>query len=160
MNQVPNIWVMDADGNQSKPLTHLKTKAMNTTFSQWSPDGTRITFSSDMNLTDPDPEATANPADNIWSIAADGSETNPVALTSLTTPDLNWSDFVIFSYSPDGTAIVFSSGRDLDPAVDGANTPPNNTQNIWIMDPNGNGEMPLTRLTEDQADNFVLYGND
>jgi Tol biopolymer transport system component len=98
----------------------------------WSPDGTKIAFISSRALNGTD-AAIANR--NIWIINPDG--TGPQPLTRLTqAPSID------FAWSPDGKKIAFVSPRALD-GSDAIGT----AANIWLMNANGSGATPLTRLT-------------
>ena len=136
----PNLWVMNADGSGSRPLTALtSTYNMSTETPSWSLDGSKIVFASSR-ATDGSDNGSA--IQNIWVINADG--TGARALTSLITSS---------SYQPrwsaEGSKILFCSGR----ALDGGDTPnANSTLNIWVMNSDGTGAKPLTRSTAPGAD--------
>jgi len=143
-NPTINIWVMNSDGSDRIPLTDSMTAS--SSFPFWSPDGSRIVFESVLNLDDPtNPAAGSNGVRNIWTIHPDGTGLTP--LTELVSTD-NQSPL----WSPDGTKVIFQSGRALN-GTDAVNTP-NNTQNIWIVKPDGTGEMPLTELTAPGANSL------
>jgi Tol biopolymer transport system component len=72
-----NIWITNADGSGSFPLTRFS-EARCRGFS-WSPDGSRVSFSSNAGLDGAD---TSTGAFNIWTIKLDGSSAMP--LTSIT----------------------------------------------------------------------------
>ena len=137
----PNIWVMNADGSGSRPLTALTSiYNMSTDGPVWSPDGSKILFVSSRA---PDGSDNGSAIMNIWVMNADGTGARP--LTSLITAS---------SYQPTwssaGSKILFCSSR----ALDGSDTPnANSTLNIWVMNSDGTGAKPLTRSTAPGADN-------
>lgn len=138
MNGVKNIWVMNADGSDPKPLTQWTAVSINVFDPRWSPDGTKVVFSSDADLNGNN-AVNANSTRNIWTVDVDG--TNLTVLTELTS--LNTSATQP-SFSPDGNYIVYRSARALN-GQDMANT--NNVTNIWRMDADGQSSTPLTQLT-------------
>jgi Tol biopolymer transport system component len=146
VNEVFNVWVMNADGRGAKPLTHLTTVHADCTRPVWSPDGSKIAYTSARAL---DGSDSTNPGGfivvtNVWVIHADG--TNDIPLTDDNSivggGTTNSSDGI---WSPDGSKIVFNSAR----AVDGTKLPnTNSTPNIWIMNSaDGTGRLPLTFYT-------------
>ena len=82
---------MDADGGNKTRLTH--TPDAQETWPAWSPDGTRIAFTSNI----------SDEFQDIWVMDANGS--NPVQLTS------NEAFDAYPEWSPDGSLIAFSSNR-------------------------------------------------
>ncbi len=127
---VTNIWAVNADGTGSTVLTTLRFAP--SVSPVWSPDGTKILFTSSRSLAGFDIEMGIN---NVWVMNADG--TNPQPLTkSLITPSAQ------AVWSPDGKKIAFVSTRSLSLAdVDiGA-------ANLWLMNADGSNPTPLTRLT-------------
>jgi Tol biopolymer transport system component len=131
-----NLWVVNADGSSAAPLTRLANQGF-AFYPAWSPDGTRLAYGSDRAL---DGSDASNPADNVWVINADG--TGARALSQLTVAATN---FVLpMTWSHDGTKVAFTSSR----ALDGSNASNASGQtNVWILNADGSGSMPLTRLT-------------
>jgi len=80
---------------------------------------------------------------NIWLVNADGSGVAP--LTKLTAPGAGSSSPI---WSPGGTQVFFHSARALD-STDAAN--PNSTRNIWVVNADGSGATPLTKITAANA---------
>jgi Tol biopolymer transport system component len=139
-----NVWVMNADGSDAKPLTQLTTGG--TSIVRWSPDGGKIAFGSFRALDGSDAPGT-NFTDNIWVMNADGSGTKP--LTQLTAAAASSAGPV---WSPDGSQIIFTGLR----AVDGSdNVNPNFNENIWVMNADGSNPKPLTQLTAPGANSIL-----
>jgi Tol biopolymer transport system component len=136
-NGTSNIWVMNADGSDPRPLTNLTTANADSGTPIWSPDGSKIAFSSARALNGNDAQNTNN-IFNVWVVNADGS--NPVPLTKLT--DL-FTDIGDQAWSPDGGKIAFSSGR----ALNGSDVGEEFESNIWVMNADGSQQTPLTLLT-------------
>lgn len=147
VNQVANIWVMNADGTNAKALTHLTAVKADCTRPVWSPDGTKIAYTSTRALDGTDntnPIGSFIRVTNVWVINADGTGNVPL------TDDSSIFGSVPASsgdpvWSPDGTKMIFFSAR----AVDGTKLPnTNSTPNIWIMNSaDGSGRLPLTFYT-------------
>jgi len=92
-----DIWVMDADGNNPVNLTPDPPGiAVDEHHPCWSPDGTRIAFIS-----------TAAGENDPWTMAADGSDWQPLAVSPWFDTEPAWS--------PDGTTIAFRRSSDDDP---------------------------------------------
>ncbi|GEM_PF-1944600 len=142
-SSINNIWVVKTDGSGIMPLTHLTASGIAAMNGVWSPDGTKVVFSSAQALDQTDTANTLNTY-NLWVMNADGS-----GLTPLTTSQNSASKNFIPAWSPDGTKIVFYASYALD-GTDAANV--NNTQNIWIVNKDGTGLRPLTRLTASHSD--------
>lgn len=133
-NNTANIWVMNSDGSGTTPLTKLTALNITSRFPVWSADGGKILFASGRALDGSD----ANSAGfNLWSMNADGTSLAPVTKAAHTD---SGEDGV---WSPDGTKIAFDSSRALD-GSDADN--PNSTFNVWIVNADGSGLGPLTKL--------------
>jgi Tol biopolymer transport system component len=137
-----NIWVMNADGSGANALTRLNTSGIDIPTPVWSPDGSKIAFSSFRALDGSD--ALSSPrALNIWVMNADGTGVTP--LTKYTTGGLS---NVTPVWSPDSAKLAFIS----DGALDGSNQSNCSPQpcvgkpNVWVMNANGSGATPLTRF--------------
>ncbi len=133
---ITNIWVVNQSGSVPTPLTKISTTNVQSSEAAWSPNGSKIAFSSSRALDGSD-AANTNFAVNVWIMNADGSA--PTPLTHLSVPSA-------FSprWSPDGSKILFESFRALD-GSDASNT--NANHNLWIMNADGSNAIPLTRLT-------------
>jgi Tol biopolymer transport system component len=140
INATSNIWVMNADGSGQTPLTKLTQPGTTSLGPKWSPNSKKIAFTSGRALNGSD---AANSTSNIWVMNADGSGQTPLTKliqqsTSSSSPE----------WSPDGSKIAFQSDRALN-GSDAPNTttdvPP--TSNIWVMNADGSGQAPLTKLT-------------
>jgi Tol biopolymer transport system component len=118
-----NIWVSNADGSGSLPLTRFRNVSCN--HFSWSPDGSRLSFSSNDSL---DGSDTGKGTVNLWVMKADG--TSPVPLTRETAVGLR-NDLP--AWSPDGSLIAFVS-------CIGANKP----CKLWIMNGDGAAARQLT----------------
>jgi Tol biopolymer transport system component len=141
-----NVWVMNADGSNQTPLTRLTADQAGVMSPlRWSPDSSKLVFGSSQALNGSD-AANLNHTANIWVMNADGTGLAP--LTKLTAFIAN---SISPAWSPDGTKIVFASTRALD-GSDALNT--NNTQNIWVVNADGTGQTPLTKLTASNSASF------
>jgi Tol biopolymer transport system component len=143
-NGVDNIWVMNADGTGAKALTQLTASGIDCFSPAWSPDSAKIAFACNRAL---DGSNASLLATNIWVMNADGGAAAP--LTKLTA-----SDVISFGsqWSPNGSKIAFFSTR----AVDGTDAL-NQTNNVWVMNSDGSGATPFTRLTAANAFSFGAF---
>ena len=87
----PDIWVMDADG--ANPINLTNSQSSFNQFAAWSPDGTKIAFSSNR-----------DGSYQIYMMNADGSNLMPVTNSDPDNHEPRWS--------PDGAKFVFISTRD------------------------------------------------
>jgi Tol biopolymer transport system component len=143
VNATFNIWVIRADGTGLTPLTKLTAAQTDTFSAQWSPDGHKIAFTSARALDGGDKGGLAT---NVWVMNADGS--GPVPATKLTA-----AVCMAHSWSPNGDRLLFASNRALD-GSDAANA--NDHWNLWIVNADGTGAVPVTRLTGAGFDNNGL----
>jgi Tol biopolymer transport system component len=155
VNHNENVWVMNADGSNPIPLTKFTAAPLkvggpvpSALSSTWSPDGSRIAFSSTGALDGSD-ALNPNGNSNIWIVNADGSM--PKALTRLTAaqviPPLIPTAVAAASnpvWSPDGNKIAFVSTGAID-GSDAVNT--NNISNIWVMNADGSSAGAITQFT-------------
>jgi TolB protein len=138
-----NIWVMNADGSAQNALTKLTAPNVYSEEPAWSRDGSKIAFTSSRALDGSDAANINNSTSNIWVMNADGSAQTP--LTKLTQIGAASGGAV---WSRDGGKIAFGSERTLD-GTDGANI--NFIWNVWVMNPDGSAQTPLTKLTAGNA---------
>jgi TolB protein len=152
----PDIWVMDASGENRRQLTQADTAADGGPV--WSPDGRKLAFTRSPSFADPGP-----PRDVIYVMNADGSDQRPLTQIDANFPEWSpngrWVAFLSyqrngnyamyrmnaagsglrrlaanageFSWSPDGKRIVFDRPED---------------NNIYVMNADGSGKKRLTRL--------------
>ncbi|HEY6968322.1 MAG TPA: hypothetical protein VJA94_03890 [Candidatus Angelobacter sp.] len=136
-----NIWVMNADGSDSTPLTRMSFCCSDSHLPVWSPNSSKIAFLSSRALDGSNSPNFPNFTPNLWVMNTDGSGATPLTmmtqLASGTVPDpVVWS--------PDGSTITFDSRR----ALDGSNAANANfVSNIWVINADGTGATPLTTLT-------------
>jgi TolB protein len=88
--------------------------------------------------------ANPNLTSNLWRVNTDGTDLVPI-----TTATARYADSFNGRWSPDGTRLVFQSKRSLD-ASDSAL--PNLTLNIWRVNADGSGLIPLTRTSSVSAE--------
>ncbi|MSR64499.1 MAG: DUF5050 domain-containing protein [Verrucomicrobiae bacterium] len=121
-----NLWLVNADGSNAKMLSQT---AGSDTFPNWSPDGSKILFSSYRD---------DSAAEEVYMMNANGS--NVVRLTTSTGRDI----YPVFS--PDGTKIAFTSQRD-------------GNREVYLMNADGTGQTNLTKnAASDQAPYFSPDG--
>lgn len=130
---IRNIWMVNADGTGIRPLSRFR--QVNSYTPTWSPDGSRIAFTS-MRPVDGSQKETPT-SDNIWVMKADGSDALPLT----TSTRIIGNGFP--AWSPDGTMIAFISalypnGNPSNPSIN----------NIWVVHPDGSGSRAVTRFTE------------
>lgn len=119
-----DLYVINADGTGTQQLTFTDREAHipDAGRPSYSPDGTRLLFTSLRDHTSPD----ANAPSEVYVMNADGS--GPVNLTN----NPAWDGGA--EWSPDGARIVFSSGRDADEF----------DKDIWVMNADGSNPQRLT----------------
>jgi Tol biopolymer transport system component len=145
LNRTSNIWTVNADGTGLTAMTNLTAAAAGSSSPQWSPSGTQLIFVSSRALNGSN-SANANNISNIWRVNADGS--GLIALTSVTA--VNAGSFGPH-WSPDGLRIVFHSPRSLN-GTDTASL--SSTYNIWRVNADGTGLVPVTNLTSPMLENL------
>lgn len=142
-----NVWVMNADGSGSTPVTTLATAASE--YAAFSPDGARLAFVSNRALDGSDISIVAG---NIWMAKVDGS--GAVPLTKYTA--FNAGAIFTGFWSPDGKKFAFTSTAALD-GSDAANT--SAIKNVWVVNTDGSGATPLTRLAYSNSGGFGAAPN-
>jgi Tol biopolymer transport system component len=148
-NSGANIWVMNADGSGATALTKI-TNADSGEDGIWSPDSSRVAFDSDRALDGSDAKNGTNDTENVWVINGDGSGLMPLTKLTALAPGIPPEGSFMDTWSPDGSKITFDSER----AFDGSNAFVA-TNNIWVMNPDGSGASPLTRLIASGPGSFV-----
>src|SRR5215472_6435601 len=146
-NGTRNIWIVKADGSGVAPLTKLTAVGADSDVPSWTADGSKVVFQSGRAL-DGTNAVNTHGTGNVWLINADGS--GPTALTKLA--NSVFESVGNAKASPDGSKMVFTSGRALD-GTDALNT--NTTRNIWVVNADGSGAAPLTKLTAAAAGSDV-----
>lgn len=152
----PDVWVMDANGQNRRQLTQGDTAADNGPV--WAPDGRKAAFVRSPAFNDPGP-----PKDVIYVMNSDGSDQRPLTQIDASfptwSPSGRWIAFLSYqpngnyamyrmnadgsglrrlavnagglSWSPDGKKIVFDRSED---------------NNIYVMNADGSGKKRLTRF--------------
>src|SRR5262249_43746845 len=113
----------------------------------WSPDGSKLLFDSTRALNGSN-GWNANGNVDICVMNADGSGLAPLTKLTAGSSGLIPSAFGA-AWSPDGKKIAFISSV----ALDGSNAP-NTALNLWVMNADGSGATPLSRLTAPFPETF------
>jgi Tol biopolymer transport system component len=129
-----NIWTVSNSGSDLTNLTASFASGQDSKNPSFSPDGSEITFASKW-----DGEASFN----IWLMKYDGS--NAVNLTGAVGAG---QDSTSPSFSPDSLHIAFTSRLNIMGTSSASN-------NIWVMNSNGSGQIPLTQNTSSGLDSFI-----
>lgn len=142
-----NIWLMNADGSATTHLTIWSDAYVVTDRPIWSPDGTRIAFSSNGNPAGWGGKS-AYSTYGVWTVAPVPSPT-PVLLSgagSASSSNPRWS--------PDGKRIAYISEQSLDGRGGRNNSVDlfHVTSNLWVMNADGTGDTPLTTETNTYDD--------
>jgi|HubBroStandDraft_6_1064221.scaffolds.fasta_scaffold02553_4 Tol biopolymer transport system component len=147
LTPVANIWTINSDGTGLTPITQLSGGAYgaDSTDPQWSPDGTKIIYSSGRALDGSDNPSVGS-AINIWVSNADGSGATPLTQMTVYAPCYG------VAWSPDGTKIAYFSWRGLDGSNTNAGT--SDTHNIWVMNADGSNNIPITQLSAAGTDSY------
>jgi len=135
VNPARNIWRVNTNGTDLKPLTNLVSIGADCTEPQPAPDGTQIIFVSARSLDGSDAR-NLNGTLNIWRMTGDGNGLMP--LTRATARDAH---SLQPRWSQNGSKIVFHSRLSLDGA-DAAHP----TYNVWRVNADGTGLAPLTHF--------------
>lgn len=156
-----NLWTINSDCSGNASLTTLTVPYVDRFHTAWSPDGRKLLYDSNRALDGSDVEISGcllgghSLAGNTWAINADGSGNLP--LTSIHCGDLSET-----TWSPDGKKIAFISSANLD-GSDPSNFVAfdNNSANIWVMNADGSGAMPVTQVSrpEDGSTQLPPFGN-
>jgi Tol biopolymer transport system component len=135
-NIATNIWTVNADGSSIKTLTRFQRVDIGAL--DWSPNGSRVVFSSNGALDGSD-AGNQHFARNIWIMKADGSTEFPLTRSAA------WGgDNTNPLWSPDGSLISFASTR-----PQGGST--RSATNVWVMKADGSGAVALTHFMDRSA---------
>src|ERR1700687_404916 len=137
-NRTSNIWRMNADSTALTAVTNATFGGADSISPQWSPDGTRVVFESSRKIDGSD-AVNPNHTFNIWRVNVDGT-----GLTALTNLTARRADSNVPQWSPDGSRVVFHSGRKLD-GSDAANA--NFTVHVWRVNSTCTGLTALPPMT-------------
>ncbi len=132
------IATMNPDGSDVTVLTDTKSPVSHRS-TRWSPDSRQIAFES--NRAEPGPPTTASNTD-IYKMNRDGSGVTRLT-TNAGTPGIAGSaNDNLPQFSPDGTKIVFDSGRNRE-SVPAGTAQPNPTE-VYTMNADGSGQTRIT----------------
>jgi dipeptidyl aminopeptidase/acylaminoacyl peptidase len=98
VNSKHDIWIMNADGTDQKPLTNSPNNV--DWFSRFSPDGSTVLFARSKSGWAPENDAETFEKWDLWTVAIDGSNGKKVA-----------TDAVWGTWRPGGDSIVFARGN-------------------------------------------------
>jgi len=140
-SKTSNIWSVKPDGTGLVPLT-TDLDPISNQEPQWSPDGGHILFASTRSVEGIAPADPFAPL-NLWRMKPDGSEKVP--LTKATAMNAG-SDSG--TWSADGKAIFFVSMLNIKGDADNQN---GLSENIWRINPDGSGMVPVTQTTASGA---------
>ncbi len=130
-----NIWVIDADGTNLVAVTKLTASGAYSDGPDWSPDGTRIVYSSQRAIDGSDAKGTTS---NLWIVG-------PTGQSGFKITSFNSAIATLAQWSPDGTTIAFFGSGSL-----GGQDAPNlnnGVYNIWTVHPDGTSRKAVTQLT-------------
>lgn len=139
LNNVQNIWMMQADGSRQQAVTRLQHSSVS--FYDWSNDSSKFALSTNVGSDGSDIVSPVN-ISNIWTIQNDGTQFNP--LTRLT----HGSHYRPL-WSPDGKYILYISNRNLDGSDNNIAA-----KNLWAYKFDGNSHAAVTRLTFNSLENY------
>lgn len=125
----PEIWVMNADGSGSRPLTE---NTFPETDPAWSPDGTTIAFESSRR-----PEPWLDTDDNIYAMDANGSDQRNLTASICSGGTCSYQGHDNDpAWSPNGKKIAYVHAGETGSA--------GGRGDIWTMDPDGTTREPLS----------------
>jgi Tol biopolymer transport system component len=137
------LFVVDADGTGLKRITPAGTLLTDAVSGNWSPQGNEILFSR---------HRTADVHSSLWGIRADGTGLRQIQVQGLACggrdDDPNGISCFDPRWSPDGTKIVFGSGK-------GHRSNGDTFNNVYVINRDGSG---LTRVTHGNTDSVADWG--